>query len=104
MAEPRLHEVKISHRIMVYAENHSHAEKIARIHLTDLENEWPLVHEIAHCADVEGLQTIVTSEEGLSEGYRDVPPYSDSGETRTCGEILKDEADALEKQRSQPRV
>lgn len=103
MANPRLHEVVIKHRVMVHAENPDHAAKIVRLHLRDSEAEWPLVSEIGDCASVEGLATICTDPQNICEGYRDVAPWSDSGETRTCGEILKDEADELDKQRHEKK-
>ena len=103
MPDPRLHHVTITHKVMVHAESAEHAEKIVRQHLKDSEAEWPLHQEICDCASVDARQTIVTNEEDLAEGYRDVAPWSDTDENRTCKEILKDERDALEKQRHEPK-
>lgn len=92
--DKRLHHVTITHKVMVYAESPEHAEKLVRSHMRDLEAEWPLHQEIADSASVLARQTPVTNHDDLVEGYRDVSPWSDDGESRTCKEILKDEEEA----------
>lgn len=93
MPDKRLFHTTITHKIAIYAESHTDAEKIARSHLHDKLAEWPLSEELAHSSDILSRQVPISNSELLPEGYLDVPPYSDDGETRTCKEILKDEED-----------
>lgn len=100
MDDNNIFHVTITHKIMVAAESHEHAERIARAHLSDKLAEWPLNHEVGDCASVAARQAPITNENDLAEGYRDIAPWSDNDEDRTCREILRDREKMVQEQRS----